>query len=113
MEAVHPEIADSFVSQVEEIGRDYHANDIVDVVAMLPKEELAEMAEALVSLTSLRMRVSMGEETVGGPIDVALITKGDGLVWIKRKHYFPANLNPAYFARKYGTGGTDHDTENA
>ena len=111
MEAVHPEIADSFVSQVEEIGRDYHANDIVDVVAMLPKEELAEMAEALVSLTSLRMRVSMGEETVGGPIDVALITKGDGLVWIKRKHYFPADLNPAYFARKYGNGGTGHAKE--
>ena len=111
MGAVHPEIADSFVSQIEEIGRDYHAKDIVDVVAMLPKEDLAEMAEALVSLTSLRMRVSLGEETVGGPTDVALITKGDGLVWIKRKHYFPADLNPAYFARKYGNGGTENVTK--
>ena len=111
MGAILPEIADSFVKQVEEIGRKYHAKDIVDVVAMLPKEELAEMADALVSLTSLRMRVSLGEETVGGPTDVALITKGDGLVWIKRKHYFPVGLNPAYFARKYGNGGTEHVTK--
>ena len=111
MEAILPEIADSFVMQVEEMGRKYHAKDIVDVVAMLPKEELAEMAEALVSLTSLRMRVSLGEETVGGPTDVALITKGDGLVWIKRKHYFPVDLNPAYFARNYGYGGTENATK--
>jgi len=27
-------------------------------------------------------------ETVAGPIDVAIISKGDGLIWIKRKHYF-------------------------
>ena len=113
MESLHPVIADSFVKQIEKIGTDHHASDIVDVVAMLPKEELAEMAEALVSLTSLKRRVSLEDETVGGPTDVALITKGDGLVWIKRKHYFPANLNPAYFARKYGTGGTDHATEDA
>lgn len=26
-------------------------------------------------------------ETVGGPIDVALITKGDGLTWVKRKRH--------------------------
>ena len=72
------------------------------MVAMLPKEQLAELAEALIGLTSLRRRVSYDKETVGGPTDVAIITKGDGLVWIKRKHYFEENLNPAYFARTYG-----------
>ncbi len=110
---VHPDIADSFVEQVEDIGRDHYAREIVDVVAMLPKDQLGEMAEALVSLTSLKRRVSLEHETVGGPTDVALITKGDGLVWIKRKHYFPADLNPAFFARKYRKGGTHHATEDA
>jgi hypothetical protein len=38
-------------------------------------------------------------ETVGEPIDVAVISKGDGFVWIKRKHYFDANVNPGFFAR--------------
>ena len=108
LEDVHPDIADSFVEQVEKIGRVHYASQIVDVVAMLPKDQLGEMAEALVSLTSLKRRVSLEDETVGGPTDVALISKGDGLVWMKRKHYFPASLNPAFFARKYGMGGTDH-----
>ena len=113
LEDVHPDIADSFVEQVEHIGTEHYAREIVDVVAMLPKDQLGEMAEALVSLTSLKRRVSLQDETVGGPTDVALITKGDGLVWIKRKHYFPANLNPAFFARKYGMGGTDHAAQDA
>ena len=59
---------------------------IMEIVQHLPKEELAEMAEALVSLTALKRRVSLEEETVGGPIDVAVISKGDGLIWIRRKH---------------------------
>ena len=66
---------------------------------LLPKEELAELAEALVNLTSLKRRVSPADETVGGPIDVAIISKGDGLVWIKRKHYFKPELNPRYSYR--------------
>ena len=32
--------------------------------------------------------------------DVAIITKGDGFVWTKRKHYFEKSLNPQFFNRK-------------
>ena len=46
----------------------------------------------------------MDRETVGGPIDVAVITKGDGFVWVKRKHYFEAEYNPRVIAR-YQRGG--------
>ena len=72
---------------------------IEDMVEFMPKPEIAKMAEALVNLTSIKRRVSRGMETVGGPIDVALISQAEGFVWIKRKHYFPANLNARYFAR--------------
>jgi len=72
----------------------------MSAVSLLPMEELADLAEALVSLTSLRRRVSLSQETVGGPIDVAIISKGDGLIWIKRKHYFEPSLNPSYFERQ-------------
>jgi hypothetical protein len=75
-----------------------HTDPITSVVAVLPKDELAAMAEALVNLTSFKRRVTMDAETVGGPIDVAVISKGDGLVWIKRKHYFAPELNPQFFA---------------
>ena len=69
---------------------------ILSVIVSLPKDELANLAEALVNLTSIKRRFSEEQETVGGPIDVAVITKGDGFVWIKRKHYFSAELNPHY-----------------
>jgi len=46
------------------------------------------MAEALVNITALRQHVSTAQETVGGPTDVALITKTDGFVWIKKKQIF-------------------------
>lgn len=57
------------------------------------------MAEALVNLTSFKRRVTPETETVGGPVDVAVISKGDGLVWVKRKHYFAPEFNPRYFER--------------
>lgn len=73
--------------------------EIEDMVEFMPKPELATMAEALVNLTSLKRRVSRGMETVGGPIDVAVISQSEGFVWIKRKHYFPPELNARYLAR--------------
>lgn len=86
---------------------------VLDIVKHLPKEELAGMAEALVSLTSLKRRVSMEQETVGGPIDVAVISKGDGFIWIKRKHYFDPLLNRDYFTRQalphITASGGDHE----
>jgi len=72
---------------------------ITSVLAHMPKEEMADLAESLVHLTSTRRRVALGTETVGGPIDVAVITKGDGFVWLKRKHYFKPELNPQFFAK--------------
>lgn len=71
----------------------------MSVVRVLPKDELSLMAETLVSLTSFKRRVSPGYESVGEPIDVAIITKGDGFVWVKRKHYFTHELNPDWIER--------------
>jgi hypothetical protein len=72
---------------------------MMTVVSSMPKEELAILAEAFVSLTALKRKANPTAETVGGPTDVAVISKGDGLVWIKRKHYFDPNLNPDFFVR--------------
>ncbi|HUI72200.1 MAG TPA: hypothetical protein VL354_16895, partial [Spirochaetia bacterium] len=70
---------------------------LIGVISTLPKIELAQMAESLVTLTSLKRHISASAETVGGPIDVALLSKGDGLIWIKRKHYFDKDLNYHFF----------------
>jgi hypothetical protein len=78
-----------------------YVEPVVDTVAELPKDELAAMAESLVNLTSFKRRISKDMETVGGPVDVAVISKGDGFVWIKRKHYFSKELNPHFLATYY------------
>jgi len=74
---------------------------VLDIVGDLPKDDLAAMAESLVNLTSFKRRITAETETVGGPIDVAVISKGDGFVWIKRKHYFDKDLNPAFLENYY------------
>jgi hypothetical protein len=74
-------------------------SEIESLIEFMPKPELAKMAEALVNLTSIKKRVSRGMDTVGGPIDVAVISEAEGFVWVKRKHYFPSDLNPRYLRR--------------
>jgi len=78
---------------------DRFSTPIVLNVSVLPKDELGAMAESLVNLTKFRLRVSPERETVSGPIDVAVISKGDGFVWLKRKHYFQPELNPRILSR--------------
>ena len=65
----------------------------VGMVAVLPKDEMAHLAESMVELTALHRRASTELETVGGDIDVAIISKGDGFIWYKRKHYFDLAFN--------------------
>ncbi len=73
--------------------RNEYINPMITAVSQLSKEDLAEMAESLIYLTYLKRRITFAEESVGGAVDVAIISKGDGFVWIKRKLYFDAKLN--------------------
>ncbi len=80
----------------------HYGQNIMNMVQFMPKQEMAALAESLIDLTSLKRRVSAENETVGGEIDVAIISKYEGFVWIKRKHYFPSHLNPRFFRRQFG-----------
>jgi hypothetical protein len=55
-----------------------------EVAAVLPRDALADMAETLVSLSSFEKKVSEDKETVGGPTDVAVISRSEGFTWVKR-----------------------------
>lgn len=87
---------------IKSVQQEKYIDPILSMVGMLPKDELATMAETLVNLTSFKRRITLGAETVGGPIDVAVISKNDGFIWIKRKHYFNPDLNYNYFNKKKG-----------
>lgn len=76
--------------------KDYIAPLINSVVA-LDKEDLADFVESLIKLTSIKRKISPDQPTVGGPIDVMVLSKGDGIIWMKRKHYFNPELNNHFF----------------
>lgn len=93
-------ILDKFQKEFLNYRQETMINPVLEIVDSLPKEEMAAMAEALVEITTLRRKVDSNLESVGGPTDVAIISKGDGFVWIKRKYYFSADLNNDYLLRK-------------
>ncbi len=83
---------------VQYIGAN-HVQPLYRIVDVLAKEELAELAETLINMESLKKRITQPIESVGGPVDVAVISKAEGVIWIKRKHYFTPGLNQDYFSR--------------
>lgn len=94
-------LVDDLIKATSDYGAAKNVDPIIDTVAFLPLKELASMAESLVNLTSFKRRVTMVPETVSGPIDVAVISKGDGFIWINRKQYFEAAPNQQFYANYF------------
>ena len=61
----------------------------------MPIQDAIELAEFLVYTTVQFTRFTPGHATVGGPIDIATVTKHEGFKWVTRKHFFEARLNPS------------------
>lgn len=77
---------------------------LLGILTHMGKEDMAELAESLVNITSLKRKFSSldsADESVGGPIDVAVITKGDGFIWMKRKNYFDISDNKGFYEKYY------------
>jgi len=89
-----------------------HIWPVMGTIRSLPRDELAVVAETLANLTSFKRKVSPESETVGGPIDVCVISKGDGFVWIKRKHYFKPELNRHFFDNYFRDKGGEGTNDN-
>jgi hypothetical protein len=92
---------EEFAEDMSKGRKERYVDPIIHNVSNLPLEELAIMAETLVNITAFKRRVSIELETVGGPIDVAVVSKKDGFIWIKRKHYFDPRLNQHFFANYF------------
>ena len=90
----------NIINQISEQQKQQFINPILGVVRTLALPELANMAETLVNLTSFKRHITDSLETVGGPVDVLVISKGDGPIWINRKEYFDISKNLEYYNRK-------------
>lgn len=60
-----------------------YIDGIMDAVDAFNVEDLTNMAGRLISITNLQRHFSSFEESVGGPVEVAVITKSDGFKWVK------------------------------
>lgn len=106
LEKLKTQAKDDFGDRILDYCGDAHARPMRRVLGALPFDELAQLAETLVLLESLKERVTSPSASVSGPIDVAVISKNDGFIWVKRKHYFDPELNPRYFSKYRTTGGS-------
>jgi len=102
-----------YVKGLQEYRDRTFVQPIMNVVTLLPKVELAMLAKSLVFLTTLKRKVTRQQETtVAEPIDVAVISKGDGFIWIERKHYFEREMNPHFLANYYGEEKNGEEKED-
>ncbi|MEN0654084.1 MULTISPECIES: hypothetical protein [Hyphobacterium] len=85
-----------FLDYLRDYIRDMHLGPFAATLQGMPPDEMAWLAESLVHLTSVKMRMSLGPEGVGGPVDVAVITKREGFKWVKRKATGDGLSEPPY-----------------
>lgn len=83
----------SYEETLDQFIQDEFVDGIVDAVNSFNIEDMVNMAESLVSVTNLQRHISSSEESVGGPIDVAVITCSEGFMWVKHKHWLPADAD--------------------
>lgn len=79
---------------------DKFSSHIVDSVELFDIEDMVKMAESLISITNLQRHISSWEESVGGPVDVAVITKSEGFVWVNHKQWYQQEMNPQMSERR-------------
>ncbi|HBS34740.1 MAG TPA: hypothetical protein DEA50_06645 [Parvularcula sp.] len=68
-----------FFKSIDAYQHAVHTRPIYRAIGSLPKRELGETAASLIKLNSFQQKVMHSVETVGGPIDVAVITRNGGL----------------------------------
>ena len=93
------EIDEQFHNDVLTFIKNSFTYGVVDAVDSFNIFDMVKMAESLISITNLQRHFSSSEESVGGPVDVAVITKSEGFVWVNRKQWYQHQLNPQMIER--------------
>lgn len=77
-----------FTDLIDRNSREQFTTPLVNTIALLDIPDLIAFVESLISLTGLHRRMVGMEEGVGGPVDVAVITKAKGFSWVKQKSFY-------------------------
>lgn len=80
------------VEVVKKMGPDLYE---MLVMPAMPIQDAIDLARFMVETTIGFSKFSISRpKTVGGPIEIAVITKHEGFRWIARKHFYSRELNP-------------------
>jgi hypothetical protein len=76
---------DTYIEEISGHVASKHILPIIEGITFLSTQELSSVAESLVKMAHFKTSVAPGQNYIGGDIDVASITKGDGFEWVKCK----------------------------
>ena len=62
-------------------------------VPTMPIQDAIELVQFLAEISVKSSKFASGAQVIGGPIDIAIITRYDGFKWINRKYYYNQKLN--------------------
>ena len=89
LESINEIVSDEIWTEVE-----YRSSRFNSVTKSLPIDELARFVEKMVSLEVNMTHFLEDIRSVGGPIDVATVTKEDGFLWVRSKQNHDPSINP-------------------
>lgn len=64
------------------------------ILPAMPLQDAIDVARFMVDVTVKFALYKPGAPTVGGPLELAAISKHEGFRWVERKYYFERRLNP-------------------
>lgn len=80
-----PQYFDAFRGMIGEYQQQAFINPVLRVLEIASPRELAETARELVSLNVFKKKITAQKQTVGGAIDVAVISREGGFQWHNRQ----------------------------
>lgn len=89
----------NFEKLIEEAYKERHQfmrQQWLDTVKDYSLQKMAGLAETLIRATELYQNIMFQDETVGGLIDLAVITREDGFQWLNRKSWYEPSKGGQY-----------------
>ncbi len=80
-----PQYFDAFRGMIGDYQQQSYINPVLRVLEIAARSELAETAHDLVALNIFKKRIMAQQQTVGGLIDVAVISREGGFQWWKKQ----------------------------
>jgi len=80
-----PQYLDAFRGMIGDYQQQAYINPVLRVLEIAARLELAETAKELVSLNVFKKRIMAQKQTVGGAIDVAVISRDAGFQWYTKQ----------------------------